>query len=155
VYGPEVQSLVKRYLGQMMAEMQQLRDPANAARSLLESIELVVPHQANQTMVTKLAVAAGLAADRLYFNIGKVGNTSSASIPLALFDAVVEGVIKAPVRIFAPSFGAGAVAGYIVLRFDPAVVALKATTPPPAQPATAAPQREGSSVDDVQAAFGS
>jgi 3-hydroxy-3-methylglutaryl CoA synthase len=150
-----VQSLVKRYLGQMMAEVQQLRDPGNAARSLLESIELVVPHQANQTMVTKLAVAAGIAADKLYFNIGKVGNTSSASIPLALSDAVAEGVIKAPVRIFAPSFGAGAVAGYIVLRFDPAIVARAHPAPATALHAAAGRQHEGSSLSDVQAAFGS
>jgi 3-oxoacyl-[acyl-carrier-protein] synthase III len=155
VYGPDVQSLVRRYLGQMMAELQQIRDPANAARSVLESIELVVPHQANQTMVTKLATAAGLAADRLYFNIGKVGNTSSASIPLALFDAVEEGVIKAPCRIFAPSFGAGAVAGYIVMRFDPAVVARGVATRAQPAPAQAATIREGSTVSDVQSAFGS
>ena len=150
-----VQSLVRRYLGQMMAELKQIRDPSDASRSVLESIDLVVPHQANQTMVTKLATAAGLAADRLYFNIGKVGNTSSASIPLALFDAVEEGVIKAPCRIFAPSFGAGAVAGYIVMRFDPAVVARGVGKRVEPAPGHAAALREGSTVSDVQSAFGS
>jgi 3-oxoacyl-[acyl-carrier-protein] synthase III len=155
VYGPEVQALVKRYLGQMMAELQQTRDPADATRSVLEGIDLVVPHQANQTMVTKLAIAAGLAADRLYFNIGKVGNTSSASIPIALFDAVEAGVIKGPSRIFAPSFGAGAVAGYLVFRFDPAVVARGVGAPAKTLPADGDGLREGSSVKDMQAAFGS
>jgi 3-hydroxy-3-methylglutaryl CoA synthase len=106
-------------------------------------------------MVTKLAVAAGLAANKLYFNIAKVGNTSSASIPLALYDAVEEGVIKEPCRIFAPSFGAGAVAGYVVLRFDPAVVARGVGTPAKVMPADAASLLEGSSVKDVVAAFGS
>jgi 3-oxoacyl-[acyl-carrier-protein] synthase-3 len=156
VYGPEVQALVQRYLTQMIAELQQLRDPAGAAHSVLETIDLVVPHQANQTMVTKLATAAGIAADKLYFNIGKVGNTSSASIPIALFDAVEEGVIKGPCRILAPSFGAGAVAGYVVLRFDPAVVARGVAAPVKAlsTDTDAATGREGSSVNDVHAAFG-
>jgi len=154
VYGPEVQALVRRYLNQMIKELQELKDPADATRSLLESIDLVVPHQANQTMVTKLAAAAGFAPESLYFNIAKVGNTSSASIPLALFDAVEEGIIKGPCRILAPSFGAGAVAGYAVLRFDPAIVARGAPAPEGTRSAEAAAIREGSTVNDVQAAFG-
>jgi len=73
--------------------------------------------------VMQYAKAAGIAAERLYFNIERVGNTSSASIPLAIHDAVVEGVLDRPMRIFAPGFGAGAVGGYAVLRLDPAIVA--------------------------------
>ncbi|MCB1624030.1 MAG: hypothetical protein KDI32_05555 [Pseudomonadales bacterium] len=154
VYGPDVQSLVKRYLGQMMTELQAMTDPDDATRSLLESIDLVVPHQANQTMVTKLATAAGFAADKMYFNIARVGNTSAASIPIAIFDAVAESVIDKPCRIFAPGFGAGAVAGYAVINFDPAMIARSkasaAQTPAPA----AAETRSGSSVKDMQDAFG-
>ena len=74
-------------------------------------------------MVIDLATGAGLSPDQLYFNIERVGNASSASIPLAIHDAVRDGVITAPTRVFAPGFGAGAVAGYAVLRIDPAVIA--------------------------------
>jgi len=124
VYGPEVRALVKRYLGQMLGELRALPHPeGKAGASLLDAVDLVVPHQANKTMVVSIAEAAGVSADRLYFNIDKVGNTSSASIPIALHDAVREGVIARPMRIFAPGFGAGAVGGYAVLRVDPAVVA--------------------------------
>jgi len=124
VYGPEVRALVKRYLGQMLGELRALPHPeGKAGASLLDAVDLVVPHQANKTMVVSIAEAAGVAAERLYFNIDKVGNTSSASIPIALHDAVREGVITRPMRIFAPGFGAGAVGGYAVLRVDPAVVA--------------------------------
>lgn len=122
VFGPEVKALVKRYLTQMIHELKTLPSP-DGAGSLLEAIDLVVPHQANKTMVMQYAKAAGIAAERLYFNIERVGNTSSASIPLALHDAVVEGVLDRPMRIFAPGFGAGAVGGYAVLRLDPAIVA--------------------------------
>ena len=122
IFGPEVKSLAGRYLMQMIAEIKALPDPDGKAPSLLDSIDLIVPHQANMTMVSQLATQAGLSLDSVYFNISQVGNASSASIPLAIHDAVRDGVIKEPVRIFAPGFGAGAVAGYAVMRVDPAVV---------------------------------
>ena len=55
VYGPEVKSLVQRYLVQMLEELGTLPDPDDSARTLLESIELIVPHQANKTMILNLA----------------------------------------------------------------------------------------------------
>ncbi len=123
VYGPEVKALAGRYLMQMVDELRGLPAPDGGAGSLLDAVDLIVPHQANKTMVTQLATKAGLDLDRLYFNIAKVGNASAASIPLAIHDAVRDGVLKEPSRIFAPGYGAGAVAGYAVLRVDPAVVA--------------------------------
>jgi 3-oxoacyl-(acyl-carrier-protein) synthase III len=156
VYGPEVKSLAGRYLVQMIEELGALPDPDGDAASLLDSIDLVVPHQANKTMVSQLATQAGLPLDRLYFNIGQVGNASSASIPLAIHDAVRDGVISEPVRVFAPGFGAGAVAGYSVMRIDPAVVAVShaATRAAPGPDLrTPQPLPEQSS-DDVRLAFG-
>jgi 3-oxoacyl-[acyl-carrier-protein] synthase III len=122
VHGPEVKALVQRYLTQMIRELSALPGP-DGAGPLLKAIDLVVPHQANKTMVIHYAKAAGLAPEQLYFNIERVGNTSSASIPIALHDAVREGVLDRPMRVFAPGFGAGAVGGYAVLRVDPAVIA--------------------------------
>jgi 3-oxoacyl-[acyl-carrier-protein] synthase III len=124
VYGPQVMSMVRRYLTQMLDELRGLPGPDGAKGSLLDSVDLIVPHQANKPTVVELAEAAGVGSERLYFNIEKVGNTSSASIPIAIQDAVRDGVIDRPMRIFAPSFGAGAVAGYVVARIDPAIVAL-------------------------------
>ena len=155
VYGPEVKALVTRYLQQMMGELQRLPHPDGHGGSLMDAIELVVPHQANKKMVIELAEAAGLTRDQLYFNIATVGNTSAASIPLAIHDAVAEGVLTTPTRVFAPGFGAGAVAGYAVLRIDPAVIALETrvrtvvSSPRPPEP----PPRP-SSITDVEAAFG-
>jgi len=123
VYGPEVRALVKRYLGQMIDEMRELPNTEGGPGSLLDAVDLIVPHQANKVMVVNIAKAAGVGPERLYFNIDSVGNTSSASIPIAIHDAVRDGVIDRPMRIFAPGFGAGAVAGYVVMRIDPAIVA--------------------------------
>jgi 3-oxoacyl-[acyl-carrier-protein] synthase III len=123
VFGPEVKALAGRYLRQMLDDIGSLPDPDGVADSLLASVDLIVPHQANKTMVIDLATGAGLTPDQLYFNIERVGNASSASIPLAIHDAVRDGVITGPTRVFAPGFGAGAVAGYAILRIDPAVMA--------------------------------
>ncbi|MGA2353009.1 MAG: 3-oxoacyl-[acyl-carrier-protein] reductase [Terriglobales bacterium] len=122
VYGPEVKMLAKRYLVQMIGELKSLPRPDGGAGTLMDSLDLVVPHQANKNMVLDLAKAAGVAPEQLYFNIDRVGNTSSASILLAIHDAVREGRIDRPMRVFAPGFGAGAVGGYVVMRVDPAVV---------------------------------
>jgi 3-oxoacyl-[acyl-carrier-protein] synthase-3 len=152
VYGPEVKALVERYLLQMMGELRALTAPDGDHGSLLDTIDIVVPHQANKTMVVKMAVAAGLSADHLYFNVEKVGNVSAASIPLAIYDAVTDGVIDRPMRVFTPAFGAGAVGGYTVIRIDPAIV-----VPERAEQSELMTVPEGNvatSLEDVRAAFG-
>jgi 3-oxoacyl-[acyl-carrier-protein] synthase III len=136
----------------MMGELRELSAPDGVSGSLLDAIDIVVPHQANKTMVTDMAVAAGLPRDRLYFNIEKVGNVSAASIPLAIYDAVREGVIDRPMRVFTPAFGAGAVGGYTVIRIDPAIV-----VPERAEQAELMMFPEPNvapSLEDVRAAFG-
>ncbi|MGY1641733.1 3-oxoacyl-ACP synthase III family protein [Geodermatophilus sp. SYSU D00703] len=157
VFGPQVKALAGRYLSQMIEELGQLPHPDGAEGTLLDSIDLIVPHQANKTMVIQLAERAGLTADQLYFNIERVGNTSSASIPLAIHDAVRDGVITEPLRVFAPGFGAGAVAGYAVMRVDPAVVAVQGP-PVPHEGGTEtpvpAPGGGSQGSDEVQQAFG-
>ena len=152
VYGPEVKALVERYLAQMMGELRTLRAPEDGRGAMLDTIDIVVPHQANKTMVVKTAVAAGLAADRLYFNVEKVGNVSAASIPLAIYDAVREGVIDRPMRVFTPAFGAGAVGGYTVIRVDPAIVVAERSGL--AEVMTVAEGHVAPSLEDVRAAFG-
>ena len=155
VYGPEVKALVKRYLEQMIGELQTLPHPDGEAGSLVDAVDLIIPHQANKRMVIDLAEQAGIGRDRMYFNIARVGNTSAASIPLAIHDAVREGVLSTPTRVFTPGFGAGAVAGYAVLRIDPAVVAPERTGPPLAMDAGSLPAPpHTSSSADVEAAFG-
>jgi len=144
VYGPEVKALVSRYLEQMINELDGL--------GVLDEVELIVPHQANRTMIVQLAEKAGLKPEQLYFDIGEMGNVSAASIPIALFDAVRDGVVTKPTKVFAPGFGAGAVGGYAVLTVDPSIMAPEVVldragaTPRPRVPVTTS--------DDVRVAFG-
>jgi 3-oxoacyl-[acyl-carrier-protein] synthase-3 len=106
-------------------------------------------------MVIKLAGAAGLTPEQLYFNIETVGNTSAASIPLAIADAKADGVITEPLRVFAPGFGAGAVGGYAVLRVDPAVIADEtADSTPAAASASHGAEITATPSENVHAAFG-
>lgn len=164
VYGPEVKSLVRRYLAQMIDELTDQSDPRSPAQRLLDGIELIVPHQANKTMILDIARKAGLADDQLYFNIESMGNISAASIPIALFDAIRDGAITRPTRVFSPAFGAGAVAGYAVLTIDPAIVAPEvpwvdssadsALVESAGDQPVATPPAAGTNSEDVEAAFG-
>src|SRR5256712_4201207 len=65
VYGPEGMALVKRSLTQMIDELRSLPRPDGAPGALLDAVDMIVPHQANKTMVVKLAQAAGVAPERL------------------------------------------------------------------------------------------
>jgi 3-oxoacyl-[acyl-carrier-protein] synthase III len=149
VYGPEVKALAGRYLIQMIEELG--TEPGLNGGTLLEDVELIVPHQANKTMILQLAAKAGVKAEQLYFNIETMGNVSSASIPVAIADAVRDKVITGPTRIFAPGFGAGAVGGYAVLTVDPAIIAPEVVLagPSPDGTSTAATTSE-----DIATAFG-
>jgi hypothetical protein len=138
----------------MLDELGAQSDPDDPGRTLLESIELIVPHQANKTMILNLASKAGLSTDQLYFNVERMGNVSAASIPIAVYDAVRDGVITRPVRIFAPGFGAGAVGGYAVMRIDPAIVADEEVLDIQDSGRSAASRAAGSTSDDIHAAFG-
>ncbi len=62
VFGPEVKALAGRYLEQMIAELAVEPDPNGEKDSAWDTVELVVPHQANKTMVIGLAEKAGLSA---------------------------------------------------------------------------------------------
>jgi hypothetical protein len=84
---------------------------------------------------------------------------SAASIPIAVYDAVRDGVITGPVRVFTPGFGAGAVGGYAVMRIDPAIVADEVVLDvlqdaDRAGARAPAPAPAGSTIDDIRAAFG-
>jgi 3-oxoacyl-[acyl-carrier-protein] synthase-3 len=71
-------------------------------------------------------------------------------------DAVRDGVITRPTRVFAPGFGAGAVGGYAVMRIDPAVVADEVVLDivKDVSSGSAASRVTGTTTDDMRVAFG-
>lgn len=72
-----------------------------------EDIDLIIPHQANVRIVETAANKLNLPLDKFYTNLEKYGNTSSASIPIALNEAVEKGLIKKGDKVCVVGFGAG------------------------------------------------
>lgn len=80
-------------------------------------IDLLVPHQANIRIIDNAVKRLGLAPERVMVNLDRYGNTSSASIPVALAEAVEEGRLHDGDRVVCVSFGAGLVWGALALRW--------------------------------------
>lgn len=83
----------------------------------LDDVDLVVPHQANVRILEALAKHMSFPMERVFVNIDKYGNTSAASVPIALCEAVAEGRVKRGDRIVLVAFGAGGTAGAIALEW--------------------------------------
>jgi 3-oxoacyl-[acyl-carrier-protein] synthase-3 len=84
------------------------------------NIDLVVAHQANQRILTAVAQRLAIDPSKVYSNISRYGNTSAASIPIALYEARKEGLIKEGSLILLTAFGAGFTWGAGMLRWAPA-----------------------------------
>jgi len=83
----------------------------------LEDIDMVIPHQANLRINEFVAKLASLPAEKMHNNIHKVGNTTAASIPLCMLDAVEQGKIKQGDTVVLVAFGAGMTWGSVFLRY--------------------------------------
>jgi 3-oxoacyl-[acyl-carrier-protein] synthase-3 len=80
-------------------------------------VSLLVPHQANLRILEVVQKAAGLREDQVYTNIQKYGNTTAASIPIALHEAVGEGRLKRGDVLILTAFGSGFTWGSAAVRW--------------------------------------
>jgi 3-oxoacyl-[acyl-carrier-protein] synthase-3 len=80
-------------------------------------VDLFVPHQANRRIIDAVGSRLGISSDRVYLNIERTGNTSSASIPIALDEANRKGLIAPGSRVLFAAFGAGLTWGAALLRW--------------------------------------
>ena len=85
-------------------------------------ISLFIPHQANVRIIEAVAKGLNLPMDRMYTNVQRYGNTSAASVPIAMAEAVNEGRVKIGDRITIVAFGAGFTSGAVTIHWtaDPA-----------------------------------
>jgi 3-oxoacyl-[acyl-carrier-protein] synthase-3 len=88
----------------MPAATRQVLEKAGAT---LEDVRLIIPHQANRRITSASIKALGLPEDRIYSNVERYGNTSAASIPIALCEAVEEGRMQRDDLVVLVGFGAG------------------------------------------------
>ena len=82
-----------------------------------DQVDLLVPHQANLRIIEATAKHAGLPMSKVMVNVDRYGNTSSASIPLALEQAVAEGRVGPGTVVLLVAFGAGFTWGSTVIRW--------------------------------------
>jgi 3-oxoacyl-[acyl-carrier-protein] synthase-3 len=79
-------------------------------------IDLLIPHQANVRIIEATAKHANISMDKVYVNVDRFGNTSSASIPIALDEARERGVIGDGATVLMVAFGAGFTWASMVVR---------------------------------------
>jgi 3-oxoacyl-[acyl-carrier-protein] synthase-3 len=77
----------------------------------------MVSHQANRRIILSAAERLGFPAEKVVINIGRYGNTTAATIPLALSDAVADGRLKKGSLVLVTSVGAGFTVGALLLRW--------------------------------------
>ncbi|MEO6593566.1 MAG: beta-ketoacyl-ACP synthase III [Planctomycetota bacterium] len=82
-----------------------------------EAIGLIVPHQVNQRIIEAAMAQVGLPMDLVFSNIDRYGNTSAASVPIALREAKDAGRMRKGKLIVMPAFGAGMAWGHLLLRW--------------------------------------
>jgi len=98
--------------------MSEAADQALARAGLVGAdIDLMIPHQANVRIIEATAKHAGIPMDKVYVNVDRYGNTSSASVPIALEEALTSGRIQPGMRVLLVAFGAGFTWAALVIRF--------------------------------------
>src|SRR5882672_114956 len=101
-----------------------VRSMSEISREVLEEaglsadqVKLFIPHQANQRITDAVAKNLGVESERIYSNIAMHGNTSSASIPIALDECVEAGRINPGDLVLLASFGGGVTWGSVLMRW--------------------------------------
>ena len=82
-----------------------------------EDIDLMIPHQANVRIIEATARYAGIPLDKVFMNVDRYGNMSSATIPIALDEAVEAGRVRPGMSVLIVAFGAGLTWGAMALRW--------------------------------------
>lgn len=98
-------------------QSQTIAEVLQAAKVNLEDIRLFIFHQANMRIIQSAVESLGIDPSRVFNNVDRYGNTSSASIPLALDEAVDQGRIRRGDLILLSGFGAGLAWGTVLLRW--------------------------------------
>jgi 3-oxoacyl-[acyl-carrier-protein] synthase-3 len=89
----------------------------DGARLNGNDIDLLIPHQANVRIIEATAKHSGIPMDKVYVNVDRFGNTSSASIPIAIDEAIEKGIIHDGSTVLLVAFGAGFTWASMIIRF--------------------------------------
>ncbi|ANU38129.1 ketoacyl-ACP synthase III [Vibrio scophthalmi] len=111
-----------------------------------EQIDVVIPHQANIRIIQTLCDIVGIEQDKAFINIQNYGNTSAATVPIALCEAVEQGKIKAGDNLLLAAFGAGLTWGAGHIKWGQRVTPLE-------QSALALPECQQSALELLESAI--
>lgn len=89
----------------------------DGAKLAASDIDLLIPHQANIRIIEATAKHAGMPMEKVYVNVDRFGNTSAASVPIALDEALRAGRIKEGMTVMFVAFGAGFTWGSLIVKF--------------------------------------
>jgi 3-oxoacyl-[acyl-carrier-protein] synthase-3 len=106
---------VFRFATRVMKES--VEEAVKKAGLTLEDIDWVIPHQANERIIVRAAKSLNLPEERFVMNLDRYGNTSAASIPLALCEAAQRGDLKPNDTLVLVGFGGGLTWGAMVLQW--------------------------------------
>jgi 3-oxoacyl-[acyl-carrier-protein] synthase-3 len=109
--GNELFKVAVRSMADISAEM------LEKAGYTVDDVDLVIPHQANQRITDAVASRLKVPEEKVYSNIAYHGNTSSASIPIAIDECIESGKIKEGSLVLLTAFGGGVTWGATVIRF--------------------------------------
>jgi len=109
--GAEVYRFATRTLGRVVKEA------CEKAGITIEEIDLLVPHQANARIIASAEKHLKLTSDKVFINLDKYGNTSAASIPIALCEAIEQGRVHHKDNIVLVGFGGGLTWGATVVSW--------------------------------------
>jgi 3-oxoacyl-[acyl-carrier-protein] synthase-3 len=98
----------------MTAASQDVLEQAGVA---VGDLALVVPHQANQRILDAVGDRLGVPKEKVFVNVQEYGNTGSASVPVALWEARAQGRIKPGDLVLLTAFGAGFHWAALLVRF--------------------------------------
>jgi 3-oxoacyl-[acyl-carrier-protein] synthase-3 len=87
----------------------------------LDDIDLVIPHQANVRIIDAVRRRIKADEDKIFINIQKYGNTSAATIPIAITEALEQGRIRPGANVVFTAFGAGTTWGATAFKWGPRV----------------------------------
>jgi 3-oxoacyl-[acyl-carrier-protein] synthase-3 len=111
IHGREVYQQAVRRIVEMVTDCLQ------HCNLTIDDIDMVVSHQMNARIIESAAKRLNLPSEKAFINIDKYGNTSAASIPIALDECVREGRIKAGDKVILVAFGAGLTWGANIVQF--------------------------------------
>lgn len=109
--GREVYRFATRIMGKVSKEA------CDKAGISIDEIDLFVPHQANIRIINSASKSLGLPDDKVFTNLDKYGNTSAASVPIALCEAIEQGRVRTHDKIVMVGFGGGLSWGAAVVEW--------------------------------------